>query len=126
MKKTQRAPDTNWPGVLLQHIALLERVLYKCIVETPAIHMSATTQIGPRGTAHEVISSQRTDMVRTAAAMESIWGPSAKKGKDDADSFQKISRRHMTNPPLKPKTQPRPQAQREPANAKPKKAQALP
>ena len=58
-----------------------------------------TTQIGPRGTAHEVISGQSTNMAPTVADFESIWGPVAREVKDDADRFQKISRRHLTNMP---------------------------
>jgi hypothetical protein len=33
------------------------------------------------------------------ADLESIWGPVAREVKDDADRFQKISRRHLTNMP---------------------------
>jgi hypothetical protein len=58
-----------------------------------------TTQIGPRGTAHELISTQSTNIAPTMADLESIWGPVAREVKDDADRFQKISRRHLTNMP---------------------------
>ena len=58
-----------------------------------------TTQIGPRGTAHELISSQSSNMAPTVADLESIWGPVAREIRDDADRFQKISRRHLTNMP---------------------------
>lgn len=58
-----------------------------------------TTQIGPRGTAHEIISTQSTNIAPTMADLESIWGPVAREVKDDADRFQKISRRHLTNMP---------------------------
>jgi hypothetical protein len=58
-----------------------------------------TTQIGPRGTAHELISSQSSNLAPTVADLESIWGPVAREIRDDADRFQKISRRHLTNMP---------------------------
>jgi len=58
-----------------------------------------TTQIGPRGTAHEMISSVSSNLAPTVADLESIWGPVARELKDDADRFQKISRRHLTNMP---------------------------
>jgi hypothetical protein len=56
-----------------------------------------TSQIGPRGNAHEVISMQRTNIAPTMANFESISGPIAREIKPDADRFQKISRKHLTN-----------------------------
>jgi hypothetical protein len=57
------------------------------------------SHIGPRGTSHEIISSHNTNMAPTVADLESIWGPVAREVKDDADRFQQISRRHLTNMP---------------------------
>jgi hypothetical protein len=56
-----------------------------------------TSQIGPRGTAHEVISMQRSNIAPTIANFESISGPITREIKADADRFQKISRKHLTN-----------------------------
>lgn len=58
-----------------------------------------TSQAGPRGTAHEFISGTSTNAAPTIADLESIWGPVAREVKDDADRFQQISRRHLTNMP---------------------------
>jgi len=59
-----------------------------------------TTQAAPRGTAHEVISSHSTSNTGTLGDLESFWGPVAREIRDDADRFQKISRRHLTNMPI--------------------------
>ena len=58
-----------------------------------------TSQAAPRGTAHEIISGTSTNVAPTIADLESIWGPVAREVKDDADRFQHISRRHLTNMP---------------------------
>lgn len=58
-----------------------------------------TTQAAPRGTSHELISGASTNIAPTIADFESIWGPVAREVKDDADRFQQISRRHLTNMP---------------------------
>ena len=58
-----------------------------------------TSQAAPRGSSHEIISSSSTNMAPTISDFESIWGPVAREVKDDADRFQQISRRHLTNMP---------------------------
>ena len=58
-----------------------------------------TTQAAPRGTAHELISGQSTDMGGSLGDLESFFGPVAREIRDDADRFQRISRRHLTNMP---------------------------
>ena len=58
-----------------------------------------TSQAAPRGTAHEFMSASSTNNAATIADLESIWGPVAREVKDDADRFQQISRRHLTNMP---------------------------
>ena len=58
-----------------------------------------TSQAGPRGTANEVISGMASNTASAMDHMESIWGPIAREVKQDADRFQEISRRHMTNMP---------------------------
>lgn len=58
-----------------------------------------TSQAGPRGTSHEVISGATAVTGPTVDHLESIWGPIAREVKQDADRFQEISRRHLTNMP---------------------------
>lgn len=58
-----------------------------------------TSQAAPRGTTHEFLSGTSTNAAPTIADLESIWGPVAREVKDDADRFQQISRRHLTNMP---------------------------
>lgn len=58
-----------------------------------------TSQAAPRGSTHELLSGANTNTAPTIADFESIWGPVAREVKDDADRFQQISRRHLTNMP---------------------------